>query len=57
MLSHTYLNDRWEISRHADLWLKYAITWYRDRETIDNGLNEINGNRKSDIRVQIRVRL
>ena len=52
----TYLNARWEIGRHVDLWFKYALTCYRDRETISSGLNEIEGNRKSDIRAQLRLR-
>jgi len=52
----TYLNAKWEISRHLDLWLKYALSWYPDRESISSGLNEIPGHRKSDLRVQLRVR-
>ncbi|KPL13274.1 MAG: hypothetical protein AMS26_15130 [Bacteroides sp. SM23_62] len=52
----TYLNARWEISRHVDLWFKYALTCYRDRETISSGLNEIDGNKKSDLRVQLRLK-
>ena len=52
----TYLNARWEIGRHVDLWFKYALTCYRDRQTISSGLNEIDGNRKSDLRMQLRLR-
>jgi hypothetical protein len=52
----TYLNARWEIGRHVDLWFKYALTYYRDRETISSGLNEIEGNRRSDLRMQLRLK-
>ena len=52
----TYLNARWEIGRFVDLWFKYALTCYRDRDTISSGLNEIEGNKKSDLRAQLRLR-
>lgn len=53
----TYLNAKWEAGRHLDLWLKFAMTWYPDRESIGSGLNEINGYTKTDLRLQFRVRL
>lgn len=52
----TYLNARWEIGKHVNLWFKYALTCYRDRETISSGLNEIDGNKKSDLRFQLRLK-
>ena len=52
----TYLNVRWDIGRHVDLWFKYALTCYRDREAISSGLNEIDGNKKSDLKVQLRLK-
>ena len=52
----TYLNAKWEVSRYLDLWLKYALSWYPERESISSGLNEIDGNRKSDLRVQVRIK-
>jgi hypothetical protein len=52
----TYLNARWRIGRYLDLWFKYALTWFRNRETISSGLNEITGNKKSDLRLQLRVK-
>jgi hypothetical protein len=32
------------------------MTWYPDRESISSGLNEIDGHRKSDLRMQVRVK-
>jgi hypothetical protein len=52
----TYLNARWEIGRHIGLWFKYALTVYRDRATISSGLNQIEGNRKSDLSIQLRLK-
>ena len=52
----TYLNASWEISHNIDLWLKYAMSWYPERETISSGLNEIPGHKKSDLRMQVRLR-
>ncbi|MFC2081335.1 ComEA family DNA-binding protein [Bacteroidota bacterium] len=52
----TYLNARWTVSRHIDLWLKYALSWYPDRETIGSGLNEILGHHKQDIIAQLRLK-
>lgn len=52
----TYLNARWDLGKHVDLWFKYALTSYRDRETISSGLNEIDGNKKSDLRLQLRLK-
>jgi hypothetical protein len=52
----TYLNVRWSIGKHVDLWFKYALTCYRDRETIGSGLDEIDGNKKSELRIQLRLK-
>ncbi|MFC2116880.1 hypothetical protein ACFLTU_10415 [Bacteroidota bacterium] len=54
--SRTYLNARWAIGRHADLWLKYAMTWYPEQETISSGLNEIQGHHRQDIHFQLRMK-
>ena len=56
MLSRTYLNASWEISHSIDLWLKYALSWYPERETISSGLSEIPGHKKFDLRIQVRLR-
>lgn len=51
-----YCNIKWEISRNLDFWLKYAITHYSDRTVISSGLSEIQGNKRSDIRAQLRLK-
>jgi hypothetical protein len=39
-----------------DFWVRYAQTWYSDRNVIGTGLDLINGNTKSDVEVQLRIR-
>lgn len=50
----TYVNVRYRLSRNIDVWMKYSLTQYTDRETIGSGLDQIDGRRKSEIRFQVR---
>ena len=40
-----------------EIWGKFGITIYEDRHVTGSGLDEIQGNRRSDIRVQVRIRI
>ena len=40
--------------QRLDIWLRYGAWIYRDQEVIGSGSQEISGNRRSDIRVQLR---
>ena len=42
--------------RLIDIWLKYAQTWYDEKTQVGSGLNTINGNTASEVKVQIRLR-
>lgn len=50
----TYLNLRWRMKKDLDIWGRYALTKYTDRETVGSGLDLIEGNHKSDFKVQLR---
>ena len=50
------LNVRYAWKDQLVLQAKYVYTHYRDRETIGSGLEQINGNRKSDLYFQIRLK-
>jgi hypothetical protein len=50
----TYLNVRYRLFRSTDVWLRYALTNYLNRENIGSGLDLIEGNKRSDIRLQVR---
>jgi len=53
----TYLNAKYSLSEHIDLWLKLSDTYYPDREVIGSGLNEIVGKHKTGINFQLRLRI
>lgn len=50
----TYFNLRYRLLKRTDLWFRYALTKYLNREEIGSGLDLIEGNKKSDIRLQVR---
>lgn len=52
-----YFNIRYKISRKLDLWGRYAGTWLDNEETIGSGLDLIEGNRKTEVTMQVRWRL
>jgi hypothetical protein len=49
-----YLNLSYDVGRNLSLWLRFAQTYYADREVISSGLGEINGRTRTDMRFQIR---
>ncbi len=49
-----YVNARYTLIRGFDLWLRYSLTSYYDQITVGSGGDQINGNKRSDIRMQIR---
>ena len=55
--SRFYVVAAWQPAQHIELWLKYSRTYYTDRQTISSGLDEINGNKRSEIKVQLRLSL
>ncbi len=54
--SRFYLMGKYSIGRSIDIWLRYAITHYANKQVIGSGLDEIQGNNKSEIKVQLRFR-
>jgi len=52
----SYLNLKYSIAKNVDFWFKYAITRYFDKDTIGTGLTEIQGNTKSEVKVQFRFK-
>lgn len=51
-----YISIKYEATDFLDAWLKYGITIYEDTQTISSGLNEIQGNTRSNMGVQIRIK-
>lgn len=49
-----YLNLNCDLGKNLSLWVRWAQTIYQDKNRIGSGLDEIEGNRKSDARIQAR---
>jgi hypothetical protein len=51
-----YLLLKYSIASGADLWIRYSKTYYYDKSEIGSGLNLIEDNKKSDIKLVFRIR-
>lgn len=47
-----YLNVNYDITRKLSVWCRFAQTIYPDKQTIGSGLDIINGNKKTEIKLQ-----
>jgi hypothetical protein len=54
--SRYYLMARIKASRHVHFWLRWSQTIWTDRETVSSGLEQIDGNTRSEIKLQMRIR-
>ncbi|MBA3899318.1 MAG: helix-hairpin-helix domain-containing protein [Bacteroidetes bacterium] len=52
--TRTYAMLRYNFKRNIDLWLRYGHTFYYNRDIIGTGLEEIQGNVRSEMTVQVR---
>lgn len=50
----TYLNLKYKLAKKINIWARYAMFLYPDEDTVGSGLDEINGNKKTDVKLQIR---
>lgn len=53
----TYFMAKYEITPKIDLWIRYGLWSYQNVENISSGLEQIEGTRKSDIKIQLKIRL
>jgi hypothetical protein len=49
-----YVNVKYKLFRSVDMWLRYALFHYKNLTTVGSGLDEINGNQKSEVKLQLR---
>lgn len=54
--TRTYLTARYKASKTIDIWLRYGQWFYNNVETIGSGLNQIEGNTKSEVRALLVLR-
>ena len=48
-----YLNAQYDLGRKLHCWLRFAQTVYRDKNIIGSGLDQINGNKKTEVKAQL----
>jgi len=51
-----YIMLNYDISENISVWLRFAQTQFSDKETIGSGLDEIQGNARSEIKAQMRLK-
>ncbi|MFZ1530259.1 MAG: helix-hairpin-helix domain-containing protein [Ferruginibacter sp.] len=49
-----YLNINYDVNKKLSLWAKWAQTVYSARQTVGSGLDEIEGNHKTEVKLQLR---
>jgi len=54
--SRAYGIVRYQYKKLFDVWVRYGYWLYNNRTVIGSGLSEIQGNRKSEIKIQIRFK-
>lgn len=47
-----YFNFNYDVNKRLSLWIKWAQTLYKDKTLIGSGLDEINGGRKTEVKLQ-----
>lgn len=52
----SYFVLKYEPTDFLDLWFKYSLSVFENRNFVSSGLNEIEGNRNSDFGIQARVK-
>ncbi|MBL4862595.1 MAG: hypothetical protein JKY09_06215 [Crocinitomicaceae bacterium] len=55
--SRAYALIRYTFLKRFDLWVRYGVSIFENRKSIGSGTEEIMGNTKTDITVQLRVKL
>jgi hypothetical protein len=50
-----YILVQYKALKNITFWVKYVRTHYRDRDKISSGLEEINGNIRTDLKLQARI--
>lgn len=53
--SRFYALVKLSVTKRVDLWFRYSITSYFDRDVISSGTSEIDGNHKSDFKAMVKI--
>ena len=52
-----YFNLNYKIAKNLDCWVKVGNTLWNDRDAISSGYNEIQGNNKTELKFQLRLKI
>lgn len=55
--TRAYIMLQYSIADRLDIWLRFAQTWYAYKSEIGSGSDAIKGNKKSEIKLQIRWKI
>ncbi len=53
----TYLNLKYKVSNRTEVWFKVANSTLKQAESIGSGYNEIPGNKKTELKFQMRLKI
>ncbi|HYG52084.1 MAG TPA: hypothetical protein VD905_14330, partial [Flavobacteriales bacterium] len=53
--SRIYTNVRFQYKKWLDVWLKVGQWLYDNRTAVGSGNDEITGNKKTEVRLQVRI--
>ena len=54
--SRFYIMFKYDVNRSLDIWLRYSQSFYSNKNSIGTGLEEIKGNTKSELKLQLMVK-
>jgi len=54
--TRAYILLKYDLGRNTDIWLRWAQTYFTDRQSIGSGLEQIEGNTRTEVRFQVRHR-
>ena len=49
-----YVNGRYRFTGKMDMWLRYSLSKYKDITEIGSGQDQIDGSKRSEIKIQFR---
>ena len=52
-----YINFNYDVNKKLSLWFRWAQTIYQNQTVVGTGLDEIKGNRKSELKLQLQIQI
>ncbi len=53
----TYIMAKYRFGKKVDLWVRWGMFAYQNVDDISSGLEQINGKRKSDFKIQLKIKI